>query len=135
MISRSWTWLTACALLFAGVTNAHSHIHYCFDGRAPAASVFHVDGSDHAHAIPAHHTHDPAHDQGDHGTDHDDLDLDVPNDAIAKPVKHDAPAIVASLLWTASPAPTAGAACSAARSIAPAPDPPHSRPPSRAPPS
>jgi hypothetical protein len=134
MLSKRWTWLTAFALLFAGVTNAHSHIHYCFDGRAPSAAVFHVDGSDHAHAIPAHHAHDLVHADDDHGADHDDLDLDVPNDAIAKTVKHDAPAIVAALLWTAEPSPAVGAACSSTGSAAPAPDPPHTRPQSRAPP-
>ena len=32
MVSRRWTWLAGFALLFAGFTNAHSHVHYCFDG-------------------------------------------------------------------------------------------------------
>jgi hypothetical protein len=130
MPSKRWTWLTAAALLFAGVTNAHSHVHYCFDGRAPATAVYHVDGLDHTHAIPAPHAHD--HDEN--GADHDDLDLDVPNDALAKTVKHDLPAVVPALLWTAHLAPASSTVCAPVGDPVPAPDPPHSRPPSRGPP-
>jgi hypothetical protein len=137
MASKPPIWLTATALLFAGVTNAHSHVHYCFDGQAPRAVMHHVDGLDHTHAARAVHAHaaDSAHD--DHASDlgdHDDVDLDVPNNALAKTVKHELPAVVAALLWTADPAPASSAVCALVASAAPAPDPRYSRPPLRAPP-
>jgi hypothetical protein len=89
MVSKRWTWLAALALLFAGLTNAHSHVHYCFDGQEPPASVHLVDSTDHDHELPGHSD----------GAEHDDLDLDVPNQALAKAVKHDLPAIHV-LVWT-----------------------------------
>ena len=76
MASKQWTWVTAAALLFAGLTNAHAHVHYCFDGRAPAATVYYVDAHEHAHdfSVAAHHEAeaDDAH-HGDDSADHDDL--------------------------------------------------------------
>ena len=83
MVSKRWTWLAALGLLFAGLTNAHSHIHYCFDGQEPPAAVHITDSTDHHHEVPGH----------DDGYDHDDLDLDLPNQALAKVFKHDLPAI------------------------------------------
>ena len=85
MVSKRWTWLAGLAVLFAGLTNAHGHVHYCFDGQEPPAAVHLVDSTDHDHELPGH----------DDGTEHDDLDLDLPNQALAKAVKHDLPAIVA----------------------------------------
>ena len=64
-------------------------MHYCFDGQEPPAAVHLVDSTDHDHEIPGH----------DDGAEHDDLDLDVPNQALAKAVKHDLPAIDA-VAWT-----------------------------------
>ena len=78
-------------VLFAGLTNAHSHVHYCFDGQEPPASVHLVDGTDHDHEMPGHSD----------GAEHDDLDLDVPNQALAKACKHDLPAI-AMHVWAMS---------------------------------
>ena len=88
MVSKRWTWLAALAVLFAGLTNAHSHVHYCFDGQEPPASVHLVDGTDHDHELPGHSD----------GAEHDDLDLDVPNQALAKAVKYDLPAITRARL-------------------------------------
>jgi hypothetical protein len=100
MVSKRWAWLAGLGLLFAGLTNAHSHIHYCFDGQEPPAAVHLTDSTDHHHELPGHHHDDGiAHDRAAHagtehdGADHDDLDLDVPNQALAKVVKHDLPAI------------------------------------------
>jgi hypothetical protein len=84
MVSKRWTWLAGFALLFAGLTNAHSHVHYCFDGSEPAAAVHLVDSTAHHHEAPGH---------PDDGIEHVDLDVDVPNQALAKAVKHDLPAI------------------------------------------
>ena len=84
MVSKRWTWLAGFALLFAGLTNAHSHVHYCFDGSEPPAAVHLVDSTAHHHDAPGH---------SDDGIEHDDLDVDVPNQALTKPVKHDLPAI------------------------------------------
>jgi hypothetical protein len=86
MQSKRWTWIAGGALLFAGFTNAHSHVHYCFDGSEPPAAVHIADSTVHHHEAPGH---------SEDGTDHDDLDVDVPNQALAKAVKHDLPAILA----------------------------------------
>jgi hypothetical protein len=138
MASKRWTWVTAAALLFAGLTNAHAHVHYCFDGRAPPATVHYVDAHEHAHDFPAGaDRHDADEDGGHHdeqAADHDDLDLDVPNDALAKSLKHDLPAIVAAPLWAAGIEREAGVCLAAWSDVPPAPDPPYSRPPLRAPP-
>lgn len=98
MVSKRWTWLSALAVLFAGLTNAHSHVHYCFDGQEPPASVHLVDGIDHAHELPGHHSDS---DSDGAGGEHDDLDVDLPNQALAKAVKYDLPAIAVQLLTLA----------------------------------
>jgi hypothetical protein len=83
MLSKRWSWLAAVAVLVAGVTNAHSHVHYCFDGSEPPAAVHLADAIDHHHAVPGDAGEAPLGD----GIEHDDLDLDLPNQAIAKAVK------------------------------------------------
>ena len=75
-------------MLFAGLTNAHGHVHYCFDGQEPPAAVHLVDSTDHDHEVPGHSD----------GDEHDDLDVDVPNQALAKacqarPARHHAPCL------------------------------------------
>lgn len=124
MISKRWTWLAALAVLFAGLTNAHSHVHYCFDGQEPPAAVHLVDGTEHDHEVPGHH---------DDGADHDDLDLDVPNQALAKAVKYDLPAIVANV-WTMSFELATGGTPPENAGIPPAPNPRYAHPQLRAPP-
>ncbi len=117
------------AVLFGGLTNAHAHVHYCFDGQAPPAAVHLSDGLDHAHELPSHD-----HDAG-HGTaDHDDLDVDVPNHAIAKLFKYDQPAIVPLPRWHEPLARVTLAALPPHVEAPPAPDPPHTLPPLRGPP-
>jgi hypothetical protein len=124
MVSKRWTWLTAVAVLFAGLTNAHSHVHYCFDGQEPPASVHLVDGMDHEHELPGHH---------DDASEHDDLDLDVPNQALAKVVKYDLPAITLHVLAIAfEPSPPGALADTV--DTPPAPHPRYTHPPTRAPP-
>lgn len=130
MITARWTWLTSLALLFGGLTNVHAHIHYCFDGQEPPAAVHLSDGVDHAHEHPGHQANDPA----GHEDDHDDLDLDLPNQALAKVFKYDQPAIVPLPTWHA-PIHAAATAALSPHVLAPhAPDPPHTQPPSRGPP-
>ena len=82
--SKRSSWLAGFALLFAGITNAHSHVHYCFDGQEPPAAVHLLESADHHHETLGHH---------DDGEKHDDLDVDVQNQALAKVVKYDLPAI------------------------------------------
>ena len=123
MVSKRWTWLAAFALLFAGLTNAHSHVHYCFDGQEPPASVHLVDGTDHEHELPG---------QSD-GEEHDDLDLDVPNQALAKAVKYDLPAITPQV-FTVAFEPSPPGALGDAVDSPPAPDPRYAHPQLRAPP-
>jgi len=123
MVSKRWTWLAGLAVLFAGLTNAHSHVHYCFDGQEPPAAVHLVDSTDHAHEVPGH----------DGGAEHDDLDLDVPNQALAKAVKHDLPAIVAVARTTAVDA-LPGGALAESVDVPPALSPRYALPQLRAPP-
>lgn len=122
MVSKRWSWLAGIAMLFAGLTNAHGHVHYCFDGQEPPAAVHLADSVDHHHELPGH----------DDGTEHDDLDVDVPNPALAKG-KYDLPAIVA-LAWTAPIESLRGGAIAVAVDVRPAPDPRYTLPLRRAPP-
>jgi hypothetical protein len=124
MVSKRWTWLAALAVLFAGLTNAHSHVHYCFDGQEPPASLHLVDSTDHAHEVPSH--------DGD-GTEHDDLDVDVPRQALAKACKHDLAAITSSL-WTLSFTTSPAGALAAGVETPPTPPPRFHHPQLRAPP-
>lgn len=112
--------MTALAVLFAGLTNARSHVHYCFDGQEPLASVHLVDN---AHQAPCHDANDC-----------DYVDIDVPSQAFGTTCGHDLPAIVPLLAWSVDFGAPIGAALVAADTEPPAPDPHYSRPPSRAPP-
>ena len=102
MISRPWAWVASLAVLFAGVTNAHAHVHLCFDGQEPPASVHVSDADGHHDGVRPidhaddheHHDNDAHHDDD---ADHDDVDLDLANPALAKTVKHDIAAIAS--LW------------------------------------
>jgi hypothetical protein len=114
--------LAISAVLFAALANAHAHVHLCLDGQEPPASVHVVDSSNHMHE----------HLGGTKG--HDDLDLDVPNQALAKTLKYDSPAIVAAMSWTLPPHETTFAPPAPGRSPAPKPPPYFSRPPPRGPP-
>jgi hypothetical protein len=121
MKSRRWPGLLASvALLFAGLTNAHSHLHVCLDGAAAAAQHEddHSDGG-HGHEPsrgPAPHAHDhsdhswtdetvlaqwaPHHAELDAGAaDHADVDVDIPNQALAKTLKLDQAAIAPAGPW------------------------------------
>jgi hypothetical protein len=123
MASKHWASLAAVAVLFAGLSNAHAHVHFCFDGQEPAAAVHLADGLDHAHEHPA---------QG--SDEHDDLDVDVPNQALAKQVKHDLTALEPLAGWTLAQALQAHCALSPAFDAPPRAAPPYSRPQLRAPP-
>jgi hypothetical protein len=126
MVSKRCAWPVALAVLFAGLTNAHSHVHYCFDGQEPPAAVHLVDSTDHDHEMPGHHDDD--------GAEHEDLDLDVPNQALSKACKHDLPAIAAVLVSTTPFDLLPGGALADGADIPPAPNPPYSLPQLRAPP-
>lgn len=124
MISKRWSWLAGFALLFAGITNAHSHVHYCLDGQEPPAAVHIADSAAHHHETAEHH---------DDGTDHDDLDVDVPNQALAKAVKYDLPAIPA-LTWSTTFDAVRGDTLEARVDTPPHPNPRYALPQLRAPP-
>jgi hypothetical protein len=124
MVSKRWTWLAGLALLFAGLTNAHSHVHYCFDGQEPPAAVHLADSTDHDHELPSHHGGD---------AEHDDLDLDVPNQAVAKAVKHDLPANVA-VAWATAIDALPASALAESIDVPAAPNPRYALPQLRAPP-
>jgi hypothetical protein len=136
MVSKRWTWLAALGLLFAGLTNAHSHIHYCFDGQEAPAAVHLTDSTDHHHELPEHHDddHESHADSAEHdGVEHDDLDLDVPNEALTKIVKHDLPAIDAFVSTMPIEALPSGA-LAASVDTPPHPNPRYALPRLRAPP-
>lgn len=134
MVSKRWTWLAALGLLFAGLTNAHSHVHYCFDGQEPPAAVHLSDSTDHHHELPRDHDDSAEHHDSEHGdSEHDDLDLDVPNQALAKVVKHDLPAIDA-LAWTMPVESLPSGALAASVDTPPHPNPRYALPRLRAPP-
>ena len=124
MVSKRWTWLAGFALLFAGLTNAHSHVHYCFDGSEPPAAVHLADSSAHHHEAPG---------PSDDGIEHDDLDVDVPNQALAKAVKYDLPAIPV-LAWTMPLEALPGSTLADRVDTPPHPNPRYALPQLRAPP-
>jgi hypothetical protein len=113
--------LAALAVLFASVTNAHAHVHLCFDGQEPPATIH---GS-HDSGV-AHH--------GDEQGNHDDLDIDLRDEGVAKSFKPDLPAVTAAYFFVLPatayvdepPIPEPGSPRG--------PDPPHTRPLLRAPP-
>jgi hypothetical protein len=129
-----WTWLTGLAVLFAGLSNAHSHVHYCFDGQEPPATVHLSDGTHHEHEHPGHTSHEDATQHNADEADHDDLDLDLPNQALAKAVKHDLFAIAPALGWSNGIDTRPAAALARIDDAPPAPDPLYARPPLRGPP-
>jgi hypothetical protein len=99
-------------------------VHYCFDGQEPPAAVHLVDSTDHHHEAPGH---------SDEGTEHDDLDLDVPNQALSKAVKHDLPAIDV-VAWTMPIESLPRGALAASVDVPPAPNLRYALPQLRAPP-
>jgi hypothetical protein len=93
MSSHRWArfaaaWVTGFAVLFAGISNAHAHVHLCFDGQEAPAAVHLVDDTGHlSEHVP--------------GSQHDDVDVDLQSQAaLSKSAKHDLPAIDAIVVWT-----------------------------------
>lgn len=124
MSKRRWhSLLSTWALLFAGLTNAHAHLHLCFDGEeSPAAGH-----------LAEHGGHLVEHTLGDDG-EHDDVDVDVAHQALAKSLKHD---LYAVLPYASVGVRYAAAATTVAEpAIGPPPKQarPYLRPPLRAPP-
>ena len=82
--------LVSIALLWARVGG--THLHLCFDGQEPAASVHLNHGDHHAEAHGGHH----------HAGEeqHNDLDVPMGDDALAKPGKSglDLPTLLAATL-------------------------------------
>jgi len=146
----------AAALLYAGLTNAHAHVHLCLDGSEPPATLHWTTGdaltpAHDDHSFPHHHhhgaqgaadTHASSHDDAsDHGdasshddaSGHDDIDLEVSASAIAKTVKHDTLAAAPPGLLLALTPPRA-AHVPAAADRTPCAPPARTRPQPRAPP-
>lgn len=129
----------AAALLFAGLTNAHAHVHLCFDGNEAPATLHwatsdalpqaHGDDHDFPHE---HHGATDAHGSLDAG--HDDVDVEVSASAIAKTVKHDTPGAMPPGVLLTLPPPRA-ATVPAAAEIAPRAPPERTHPQPRAPPA
>jgi hypothetical protein len=122
MASKHWAWVAALAVLVAGITNAHAHVHLCFDGHDPPAAVYLAEAADH-----------------DHSLDEDvacsgDVDIDLQNQALAKTVKHDLLAIEPLIAWTLAFEPHAACPLPVSARARPVPAPPYTHPPLRAPP-
>jgi hypothetical protein len=113
--------LAALAVLFAGLTNAHAHVHLCFDGREPPASIHG------AHDGNVHHEHEQK-------GDHDDLDIDLDEQALAKAFKLELPAITAPAIHVFAATEPSTSVSIADPGDRPSTDPPFSRPYLRAPP-
>jgi hypothetical protein len=113
--------LAALAVLLTGVTNAHAHVHLCFDGKEPPASVHGVDGH-------GHHELEP-------DGDHDDLDVDLQDRALAKSFKPDLPALATSALCVLPLSRRSAITAVTAAGAGPPTVRPFSRPYLRAPPS
>jgi hypothetical protein len=124
MISRRWVWVAAVAVLLAGITNAHAHVHLCFDGQEPPTAVHLYDFND-----------DGDHLQ-DHGVapHHEDVDVNLQSQALAKTVKYDLTAIEAVVAWTFVFERQAPSVLPARADTPPRPAPLYSHPPLRAPP-
>lgn len=71
-------WAVFISLAFLLASAGHAHIHLCFDGQEPPADV---------HALHSDHL---GHHPGDREA-HDDLDVDLLDDALAKNLKFDLP--------------------------------------------
>ncbi len=109
------------AVLTAGITNAHGHVHLCFDGEKPAAAVFLADSGDDLHELGS-------------TTCDGDVDVDLQTQSLAKTVKHDLIAIEAPVAWTLA---VQGPTASVLPTFTPAPPfrvPLYTHPPLRAPP-
>jgi hypothetical protein len=108
-------------VLFAGISNAHAHLHLCFDGQEPPAAVHLADGDAHEHR---------------HETDgtHDDVDVDIAGQVIAKSFKHDLAILPPVMLVGIGAVPTRSYAPPSRTAPRPPPPPLYYRPPLRGPP-
>lgn len=93
---RAWLLALAClTLLFTQMGGAH--LHLCFDGQEPPASLHLSDANHHDDHHGGHH--DRHHAAGE--TPHSDLDVPLANDVLSKPVKPilDLSLILLAVLW------------------------------------
>ena len=125
MSAKRWaSVLAAWAVLFSGLTSAHAHVHLCLDGQEPPAAVHLADGFNHQHDHAAQT-----------GQQHEDFDLDLSNQALAKTFKYDSlPAIIPLMGWTPLLCSSTTATLVPDVVLEPHPPPLFSQPPSRAPP-
>ena len=122
MISRRWAWVAAVAVLLAGINNAHAHVHLCFDGQEQPAAVHLFDDGD-------VHLQD-----GGLTPHHEDIDVNLQTQALAKTVKYDLTAIEAVVVWTLLFERQSPSVLPARADTPPRPAPHYSHPPLRAPP-
>jgi hypothetical protein len=126
---RSAAAIAAWAVAFAGLTNAHAHLHLCFDGSEPPTAVHLVDANNH---LDDHFNHFDDHELP--SGDHDDLTVDVADRALAKTLKPDIAAIDAGFACVSMTDASIVEALPRAAEIEPHPPPTFLRPLLRAPP-
>jgi hypothetical protein len=123
MPSKRWAFVAALGVLLAGITNAHAHIHLCFDGHEPPAALHLAGDTD----------HDKSHERDDPDCS-GDVDVDLQNQAVAKTVKHDLLGIDTPVSWTLALDGVVAAPLAALAESPRHPPPLFTRPPLRAPP-
>lgn len=121
--SRCLTLVTTLTVLFAGLGGVHAHAHLCFEGGDAPMSLDGHEHDDHDH----HHALD---DSG----DHDDVDVDVESQALLKTLDHDSAAITSAPVGWLTPDRRARTTLAVRDGKGPRAPPPHTLPPSRAPP-
>jgi hypothetical protein len=124
MSSKRWpAVLCALTVFVASLGSVHAHVHLCFDGQEPPASIHAADAGEH------HDHHDFERD-----AEHDDLDVDLKGQALLKSFGQDLLAVTTSpLRYPAPPAPLTHTLANSHADGARAP-PQYSRPELRGPP-
>jgi hypothetical protein len=86
MSSKRWPGiLCALTVFLASIGSVHAHVHLCFDGQEPPASIYGADHDEHGHG---HH-------ELERDSEHDDLDVDLQGQAVLKSFAHDLFAVAA----------------------------------------
>jgi hypothetical protein len=126
VLKRAPLAFAALAVFFSSVTNAHAHIHLCDDGEQPPVTIHGAQDTDHAHFGDLQHDDEPS--------CHDDVDVDLRGDGVAKSFKPDLPAVTSTIFFVLPAVVDTTEPPTLEPGTRRGPDPPHTRPPLRGPP-